>query len=462
MWSLCRQSVPQITNSARTVRLGCLRCVLTSAYGCHSEWAKRLETPVFDGLDFGNFILEFQKRFQGNKIGSAIDLDVAVNCARNKEELAILRSCIYKIRHSRAAASVLPSTHHAFIRACLSLGADDMLMTVLGDPVNFGIFPDPFVANLAMDYFIRKGNMSDASQLACSMMIQEEFRPSVCWMSALSCLKWLMQKDRKPWLVRKPEEAPTDDDDEVVFRVPYLKNRIFDDHFDLDDPYMLVGKTMAWMCRSLPVGPGVRTSRLLGLRMFNKKDSFKAELNRILSCDEQLLCASLTNLISSPEFTSSSNNVETAGDTSMDTDDWNDVKELLCKAKAKTFIDASIEEAYAEEMNRAWPRLEVEDIAEQGKLFALWNQRRGTLLEYKIRRRQLELRLAKIEEQKKKLLEEKDLLFFFENKTKWEQTAQSQLAAEAEKEGKDELPSDDKYTVPELEKRGTDVRLERY
>ncbi|KHJ45823.1 hypothetical protein D918_04035 [Trichuris suis] len=409
-----------------------------------------------------SFILELRKRFQGNKVGSAIDLDVAVNCARTEEELNVLRCLIYKIRHTKAAASVLPSTQHAFIRACLSLGLDEMLMTVLGDPINFGIFPDPFVANLAMDHFMRKGNMADASQIASSMMIQEEFRASVCWMSVLSCLKWLGQKERKPWVLRKPEEAPADDDEEVIFRVPYLKNRVFDEHFDLADPYVLMGKTMAWMCRSLPTGPGVRSAHLWGLRLFNKKESFKTELNRILASDDPRICAALVELVNSPTVTSSADSNETATEAPSDAEDWGEVKVLLSKTKAEAFIDAPIEEAFTEEMNREWPQLEAADIAEQSKLFAFWNQHRATLVKNKIRRHQLELRLAEIEEQKKKLLEEEDLLFFFENKTKWEQAAQPQLSGEKGKEGKDELPSDDKYTVPELEKRGTNVRLERY
>ncbi|CDW55663.1 28S ribosomal protein S27, mitochondrial [Trichuris trichiura] len=462
MLNIFRLRVHKIMNGARPINFQRLCSMMTEAYACHDEWAKRLETPVFVGLDANSFIPELRKRFQGNKVGSAIDLDVAVNCARNEEELNVLRSLIYKIRHSKAAASVLPSTQHAFIRACLSLGLDEMLMTVLGDPINFGIFPDPFVANLAMDHFIRKGNMADASQIASSMMIQEEFRPSVCWMSVLSSLKWLGQKERNPWVLRKPEEAPADDDEEVIFRVPYLKNRIFDEHFDLTDPCMLLGKTMAWMCPHLPTGLGVRSAHLWGLRLFNKKESFKAELNLILASDDPRLCAALMELVSSPMLTSSSDSKETATETPSDADDWSDVKELLHKTKADAFIDTSIEEAFTEEMNSAWPQLETEDIAEQSKLFAVWNQHRVTLVKNKIRRHQLEQRLAEIEEQKKKFLEEEDLLFFFENKTKWEQAAQLQSSDEQVKEGKQELPSDDKYKVPELEKRGTTVRIERY
>lgn len=67
---------------------------------------------------------------------------------------------------------------------------------------------------------------------------------------------------------------------QVKIRVRYLRNPYFDDHFDLQDPNHIVGKTLAWL--SPLVGGMVGAScELLGWALYNKWTELEAAINRI-------------------------------------------------------------------------------------------------------------------------------------------------------------------------------------
>lgn len=61
-----------------------------------------------------------------------------------------------------------------------------------------------------------------------------------------------------------------------VFRFPYLKNDWNDEHFDLEDPNHLVGKTLLWMCEHVRLKDiESRSIRLIGALFFEKFGSAK-------------------------------------------------------------------------------------------------------------------------------------------------------------------------------------------
>lgn len=64
-------------------------------------------------------------------------------------------------------------------------------------------------------------------------------------------------------------------------RVKYLRNPYFDDHFDLRDPKLLVGKTLATLGATFP-DPVGWTYQLVGWGMYRKWDKAIRTLEQIL------------------------------------------------------------------------------------------------------------------------------------------------------------------------------------
>ncbi|VDP53534.1 unnamed protein product [Soboliphyme baturini] len=107
-----------------------------------------------------------------------------------------------------------------------------MLMDLIADPINYGIFPDAFAANMVLDKFIETGNFEDAAKLSSFMMLQEEFSNKLlCWMTTYSCLKWLKSPEAKSQssIVDKPQMTQEEDDEERVSEYvnEYVYMRVF-------------------------------------------------------------------------------------------------------------------------------------------------------------------------------------------------------------------------------------------
>ncbi|KRX75530.1 Protein MEF2BNB -like protein, partial [Trichinella sp. T6] len=390
------------------------RFLLSAAYDCSEEWRKRLEAPIFKNVDTDEFITDLRKQFLGKKVASPIDLDVAVNLVQRKDHLDELKSCIYKIRHTKMSASILPSTHHALVRSFLHLGCEDLFMEMIDDPDKFSC------KNIKTEEYCNV-----ATKIACHMMKQEEFRLSTCWLSVYSCLKWLFSGDQS-WITIPCtfRNMNNEEEEDLIFKIPYLKNPVFDDHFDLEEPRQLVGKTILWMSEHLPDSPAIHSCRALGLKLWNKHDRLVKLLKQYCETSDLQLHA--------------------------------DAK-LVNKIKDSAhFTNDSLEASFFDQMNKELPELEKIDISEQIDLISSWNQSRIQLLENKVRQIYLKKRLAEIAELRKKLTEEREVVFFFENKATWENTVHPDYKEADVSVSAGKLPSDDEYVVPELEKRTVD------
>ncbi|KRY34362.1 Protein MEF2BNB [Trichinella spiralis] len=439
------------------------RFLLSAAYDCSEEWRKRLEAPIFKNVDTDEFITDLRKQFLGKKVASPIDLDVAVNLVQRKDHLDELKSCIYKIRHTKMSASILPSTHHALVRSFLHLGCEDLFMEMIDDPINYGLFPDAFAANIAMNYFIIQDKFSCknikteeycnvATKIACHMMKQEEFRLSTCWLSVYSCLKWLFSGDQS-WITIPCSfrNMNNEEEEDLIFKIPYLKNPVFDDHFDLEEPRQLVGKTILWMSEHLPDSPAIHSCRALGLKLWNKHDRLVKLLKQYCETSDLQLHADALKFMLLDDQPKEENDQTEKSVVDQE------LSKLVSKIKDSAhFTNDSLEASFFDQMNKELPELEKTDISEQIDLISSWNQSRIQLLENKVRRIYLKKRLAEIAELRKKLTEEREVVFFFENKAKWEHTVHPDYKEADVSVSAGKLPSDDEYVVPELEKRTVD------
>lgn len=63
---------------------------------------------------------------------------------------------VHRLRRSRETKRTLPSTNHAVLRLLQDIDNTHVLLKLLSDPLNYGVFPDHYVANLLMDSYIKK------------------------------------------------------------------------------------------------------------------------------------------------------------------------------------------------------------------------------------------------------------------------------------------------------------------
>ncbi|CAG0885475.1 unnamed protein product [Cyprideis torosa] len=206
-----------------------------------------------------------------------------------------------------------------------------LLMRVLDDRVNYGVFLDDASSVLLLQHLIQRENFGDAARASTFLMLQEELdlNPMATTLSLLACHLAVRRgsaveadEGAKPGLFWEYEEPPAEEEDEEnveyrkikalesnallnhplwLARVEGVRNSLkgvhkgpgasrelsfmsipyFDDHFDLRQPRHLVGKTLVEVCPvipDLPVGDDstkatlVASSKLLGFALWEKKD----------------------------------------------------------------------------------------------------------------------------------------------------------------------------------------------
>ncbi|KAF4526623.1 hypothetical protein B566_EDAN015392 [Ephemera danica] len=317
--------------------LGGERTYLSEAFKCQTTWDKRLEAPLIKKINL---------------------------------------------------ASILPSTPHSLIRAYLAAGHIDSLLRVLDDRLNYGVFLDHFTACLLLDSFIQNKQYLEAAKVGALQMLQEDWEhPLVVRLSILGCVHHL--QDPKPWdsIGQSPQkqDEPTE---EVKIRVRYLRNPFFDDHFDLQDGTLLVGKTLALLGPHLPDKSLAQSIELLGWVLYGKL--------------EQAVDMALESLKA------------TAGET---TEAQKSLESLLTSAStSEGDLVALLEKTVLEAVSQ----FEAKDIETQERTYAQWEKVREQELVKQLTEIDRAERLKVIEEKKKYLQEKEERLYFFDKEHEWE------------------------------------------
>ncbi|CAL8109467.1 unnamed protein product [Orchesella dallaii] len=419
---------------------------LREAYHCSLAWNKRLETPLLKKINLDDFFYDMDRRYQEDKVISAIDVDLYVNRVTEEEHLEELEEIVHRLRRSPATADALPSTSHAVIRAYLKAGKIDDLMRILNDRWNYGIFVDYHIANILMDEFLKQGNNRDAAKVASLLMLEEDFgSPTSCSFAVLSCLKYIQNPTPEPW-DSQPAKAESEEE-EVKVRLFNLRNPYFDDHFDLTSADHVVGKTLALSSRQL-MGDDVlsKSGELIGWAMYGKwnkvesllkqcataKTSISEEaLNQLSDLCEKALAeieASSTKSLSKPKVHQFPGvNLDEKEVTEM----WKRlnypdnekivprVKELLSSNQLKTVKDFNMVKKAEHLLSSALAEREDKEINEQLKAYEDWNEQRVSELNNQMTRfRKFEV-MENIEAKKKELKEKEEVIFFFDNEEEW-------------------------------------------
>ncbi|ODM95824.1 28S ribosomal protein S27, mitochondrial [Orchesella cincta] len=391
-----------------------------------------------------DFFYDMDRRYQEDKVISAIDVDLYVNGVTEEENLDELEELVHRLRRSPATADALPSTSHAVIRAYLNAGRIDDLMRILNDRWNYGVFVDYHIANILMDEFLKQGNTRDAAKVASLLMLEEDFgSPTSCTFAVLSCLKYIQNPTPEPWDTSVKEES----EEEVKIRLFCLRNPYFDDHFDLTNANHVVGKTLALGSRSLK-GDDVlsKSAELMGWALYSRWDkveSFlkqcavskipvaKEALNHLSDLCEKALAeieASPTKSLSKPKALQFPGvNLDEKEVAEM----WKRlnypenekiiprVKELLSSNQLKSVNDFNMIQKTENLLSSALAEREDKEIEEQLKAFEDWNEKRVEELNNQMTRfRKFEV-MESVEARKKDLKEKEEVIFFFDNEEEW-------------------------------------------
>ncbi|PNF23762.1 hypothetical protein B7P43_G16833 [Cryptotermes secundus] len=421
------------------------RLFLSDAYRCQEAWERRLQSPALQNIKLDDMYQELDSRFQNVGKASAIDIDLFANAVRDESYANDLEELLHKLRLSPNTTDMLHSTSHAVIRYFLSLRKYDELLHILNDRLNYGIFPDDYCCGLLMDAFIKENNYTAAAKVSVLQMLQEDWsHPITSHLALYSCHMYL--KNPGSWDDPLDVHEP-DDGEEVKVRVKYLRNPYFDDHFDLRDPQLLVGKTLATLGATFP-DPVGWTYQLVGWGMYQKWDKAIRTLEQILKGQQkpavfregvEMFTDTLNEL---PQAEASADQLK------------GKFLHLLKELDSLGLVtDSDLHEAVVNKVKSVVSSKEKEAVEEQCKVYKEWETQKQRLLQEQLDELIRQQRLAKVQLEKEALVKREETLFFFDNQEKWElEIERKKVFYRRRYFGKRKKPrvEDDNYIPPEV------------
>lgn len=250
------------------------RTFLSEAYQCRDAWEKRLESPILKKVNIQNLYQEIDLQFSETGTVNAVDADIFINANTKAGFMEDIEDVLIKLRRSPDTSNTLPSSPHGAIRLLLDAGKTEKIVEIVSNRLQYGVFPDHFCLNLLMDYFLKEGKFAAAARVGVLQMIQEDWSNQLTnRLSMYSCHMYLRNQDQV-WYSENEIETPAPEPKDVVkVRIKYIRKPYFDDHFDLKDPLLLVGKTLCMFSPKINGSEQLTTSyNLLGLTLHQKWD----------------------------------------------------------------------------------------------------------------------------------------------------------------------------------------------
>ncbi|CAK9811519.1 28S ribosomal protein S27, mitochondrial, partial [Anthophora plagiata] len=379
------------------------RSFLSEAYRCQEAWKDRLQSPLLQKHNPEDLFVILDHKYATVGKVNAVDIDIFANNIVKKDQVDELMILLQNLRRSAETTSTLDSTHHAVIRYLLDNDCTNELMRILHNRLDFGIFPDHLCYNILMDTYIKRKDYANAAKVAVLPMLQEDHEnPITNALSVYICHMYLENPDT--W--QKPPEPVDDSKEEVKVRVRTLRNPYFDDHFDLTDPYDLVGKTLAFEGRAMNDTLG-RTCQLRGLILYKKYQ----DASKLIS---QWLNVVKGDVVYDETF----NLIEKDKENMYKEEMPNELKQLMLevnKLKQKSSCKDSLIEALENNVKSAVDKQHDVDIKEQLQLYSKWNEKRHSVLDNQLKEIDRQTRMENIEKMKKDLKLQERVLTFFEN-----------------------------------------------
>lgn len=406
-------------SSAR--KLG-VRFFLPDTLKCSESWNSRLKTPVLQPIQPETFYYELDQKFQQHGKCSAIDIDIFLNKLTDDSYTDEAADLLHKLRMTAESTNILESTSHALVRNYLEHSRYNELIGILNDRLSYGIFLDSHTATLAMDTFLQANNFTSAAKIASLLMLQEDFGSSITKVLALySCIKYLQNPhpfEEIPETLEISSLKPKKKD-EIKTRVHFIRNEYFDNHFDLKDGNILVGKSLSLIGSSLKGSVGINTE-LLGYFYSNKY----SEVTKIMEENETCIF-----------YKDNINNILKQGEKIQSTDvHYKKCIDILKDISTKSLLTDSFDETVKTLVNKTIMENEVQTVNEQNKvciwrlnfpfhfefninnlqIYSKWCEIRQDKLDQEINRLKRARRLLDVQRITNEMTAEEQKLWFFE------------------------------------------------
>ncbi|XP_012255925.2 uncharacterized protein LOC105685982 [Athalia rosae] len=444
MWKtvrICERFTLQLKNVSTTQN----RTFLSNAYRCNEAWKQRLESPLLNKVVAEDFYLQLKQKFNQNTKAHAVDVDILANVVSTEsQEIDELVDILYKLRMSAETTNTFDSTHHAVVRCFLEADRIEELISMLHDRLNYGLFPDHFALNILMDSLIKKKDYVSAARVASLLMFQEDTQNPISNIIAIYASHKCIDNFGN-W--REPEPVVDTSKEIVKVRVGFLRNPYFDDHFDLQKPAHIVGKTLYFFGKHFGDSLG-RSYQLIGLILYGKynaaahliKEWTQKGIQQVVYEDAIKIVENELSKIPEGEVNDEVKDFTVALEGFKKCD--------LVKENLEEAIEKKVREVIAEQADR--------DISLQLQNFDDWEKKRQSVLNEQLAELDRQERLAKVAAIKKELSEREQLLTFFENEDEIDLTIDSKKPKYTRKPiGKKRKPKsvNENYIPPEMPTR---------
>lgn len=211
-----------------------------------------------------------------------------------------------------------------------------------------------------------------------------------------------------PWDPQAKEKEPEPEDD-VKVRVDYLDSGYTDDHFDLEKPEHLLGKTLAKFTAGKDT-VAKRSLNALGWCLFEKWDKLRTALDGAKDGLAKECVEKIVEIVSANEQCESK-------------------EELLKALESVKSQDVDIESELKADVEASVAQHEKSYIERQTGLYKVWAAEREEEIDRQFQLFQLDARREAVARKKSEMEEKEERLFFFEKK-------EELLAKKQEKEEK--------------------------
>ncbi|GAB1597269.1 28S ribosomal protein S27, mitochondrial-like [Argonauta hians] len=414
------------------------RSLLSEAYKCQASWDQRLNSEELQ-VPCNEFLFKLIDKSEKDKNISFVDIDILANKVfeLDSNDLSKVEQLLHKFRHSIEAGTVTDSLAASLARGYLQLGVPENYVSLMKRKISFGIFPDFPTSNILMDHFIKSGNYNYAAQVAYEMMLQEDFsHRSSLLLSLYSCVKFLLSL---PAAV-KSETAPDKNEEveESWVKVKYLNKPFYDDHFDITEPHLLLGKTLVMLGKEFSSQPLLSsTLQTYGFGLYEKFERGLTFLEKIAAgpkapsvyrsaLDKFQECLEFSK-VKDPELSKKELGLWKLRDSREELRLSSEEKELYLD-RFKAVLDQLSSGGYIVESSEQLekdvdtivttelPPLEQEDINQQVSNFVQWSNDRRRLVQQQIETYRKAAKRKEIEEKLLEIQEKEEILTFFERK----------------------------------------------
>ncbi|XP_046486540.1 small ribosomal subunit protein mS27 [Neodiprion pinetum] len=448
MWKtvrICERLAVQLKNVSN-----CKRTFLSDAYRCDEAWNKRLASPLLEKVDLEKFYILLSQKYSRETKANAVDIDIFANAiSGDGEEIDELIDLLYKLRRTSETSLMLDSTHYAVVRSFIKANRIDGLLNVLHDRVNYGVFPDHCALNILIDSLVKSKDYTSAARAAVLLMLQEDFENEISNALVVYACHMYLKNPGDTW--KEPEPVVDTSKEVVKVRVRFLRNPYFDDHFDLQKPAHLVGKTLSMYGKHMGDSIG-RTYQLIGLTLYGKYDAATSLVREWTQNDtKQVLYRDGLELVK--------NELAKIAESEI-TDQIKALNEELKMLEAADLVNESLEAAMEKRVKDAVSQFEEKDIASQLENFPKWENQRQSVIDQQLAELDRKQRLENVAKIKKDLEERERVLTFFENEEKIDLIIESRENEEENKptEIKQQNAKDEDYIPPEVHSRARQTR----